>query len=470
MEHSYMFGMNVYTFVVGTEPLKVLYLDGSSAANMPSGPIDTQEILWHGEIRDGGWHDERNEIVELCAWGKKYDIHGFVRMEFDFEIMLCDFTQGVSLVSGLTLLPTKGGIRGPGGPHGPHGPHGPGGGGSPPPDGKVPHDDPFTTFARHHPRFDTAGNKQMLPGGLWEDPEPPKGWKGTLLPRSSVTFGAIQAGNWHNVPSGLNGVILDHAGVISFFDPKYTSLVEARRGIDRMKWRAGNITKSDVEVFRAELDEVLTRKRKRSQVRWDGLLRSVVERHADRLEFLSEWLGDDRRNVTEGVVYARRTVLEMLAPYFVVDSIPSDYKTNLTWLEPTMHYCSTAYTSHLPVDDFTPQEHMLKGAVEVVMKEICRTLGVIWVDAFDAEESHSEQEQRDQLVRWRGEVEKLKQWLGWAVWVKCKPACGPFELCSLPQWPFDTRWGDPDGGDDLTPRCMSRIEQQGGPKLGGNRQ
>lgn len=51
----------------------------NSAANMQSGTIDTQEILWHGELREGGWRDERNEIVELCDWGKKYGIHGFVR-------------------------------------------------------------------------------------------------------------------------------------------------------------------------------------------------------------------------------------------------------------------------------------------------------------------------------------------------------------------------------------------------------
>ncbi|KIO22403.1 hypothetical protein M407DRAFT_216435 [Tulasnella calospora MUT 4182] len=462
-EHSYMFGWNVYTFVVGSEPLRVLYLDGSSAANMQSGTIDTQEILWYGELREGGWRDERHEIVELCSWGQQYDIHGFVRMEFDFEIMLCDFTKRVSLVSGLTLLPTNRGRRGPGG--------------GPPPGrkpGEVPpgpptDDDPLESLAAGHSRFETLPDDhleppqppEMPPRVPWEDPVPPKGWKGSLLSGSAVTFGGIQAGNWHNAPSGLNGVILDHAGTISFFNPKYTSLVEARRGVDRMKWRAGNITKSDVELFRAELDAVLTRKEKGSDVRWDGLVRSVVERHADRLEFLSEWLGADHKNVTEGVVYARRTVLEMLAPYFVVDSIPSDYKTNVTWLNPTMHYCSTAYTSHLPVDDFTPQEHLLKEAVEVVTTEICRTLGVVWLDAFDAEAVQNETEQRERLVKWKGEIGRLMDWLGWAVWVKCKPICGPFELCSLPQWPFDMRWGDPDGGDDLTPRCMSRIELQG---------
>ncbi|KAG8955047.1 hypothetical protein FRC00_005592 [Tulasnella sp. 408] len=394
---------------------------------MQSGTIDTQEILWHGELREGGWRDERREIVELCSWGEKYDIHGFVRMEFDFEIMLCDFTQRVNLVSGLALLPTHRDMPGPGGP-----PPGRKPGKGPP--GLPMDNDPLGLFAKGHSRFETSPGDHLeppqppkmplpFPG---EDPIPPKGWKGSLLSGSTVVFGAIQAGNWHNAPSGLNGVVLDHAGAISFFDPKYTSLVKARRGVDRMKWRVGNITKSDVELFRADLDSALTRKEKGSDVRWSGLVRSVVERHADRLEFLFEWVGAERKNVTEGIVYARRTILEMLAPYFVVDSVPSNYQTNLTWLNPTMHYCSTAFTSHLPVGDFTPQEHLLKRAVEVVTTEICRTLGVIWLDAFDAEQVENEMEQRDKLARWKGEIGRLMDWLGWAVWVKCKPACGPF--------------------------------------------
>ncbi|KAG8900058.1 hypothetical protein FRC01_010276, partial [Tulasnella sp. 417] len=181
-EHSYLFGWNVYTFVVGSEPLKVLYLDGSSAANMQSGTIDTQEILWHGELKEGGWRDERHEIVELCSWGKQYDIHGFVRMEFDFEIMLCDFTQRVSLVSGLTLLPVNRGGRGPG--------RGPPPGRKP---GEVPpgpptDDDPLGLLATSHSRFESSPDDrleppqppQMPPRDPWEDPVPPKGWKGSL--------------------------------------------------------------------------------------------------------------------------------------------------------------------------------------------------------------------------------------------------------------------------------------------------
>lgn len=46
---------------------------------MKTGTIDTQEILLHGEIREGGWIDEYNRLEELCEWGKEFGLQGFVR-------------------------------------------------------------------------------------------------------------------------------------------------------------------------------------------------------------------------------------------------------------------------------------------------------------------------------------------------------------------------------------------------------
>lgn len=90
---------------------------------------------------------------------------------------------------------------------------------------------------------------------------------------------------------------------------------------------------------------------------------------------------------------------------------------------------------------------------------------VIWVDAFDAEELHDEEKQRKLIAKWTAEVKSLMDWLGWAEWVKCKPACKPYEMCSLPQWPYDAQWMDPELEISYTPKCMSRIEQDpGGPE------
>lgn len=236
----------------------------------------------------------------------------------------------------------------------------------------------------------------------------------------------ILAGNSHNSAPGVNGVDLDYSKAVSFFDSKYSSLALSRKGVDRTKWRARDISGEDVEVFRAELLGALTRKQGGSGVKWDAIIRSVVERHAGRLEFLSDWLGEDRKNVTHSIVHARQMILTMLTPYLSIPSIPSDYKTNTTWLSPAMHHCSTSFTSHLPVNRFTPQEHRLKHSVESAMKEICRTLGVIWINAFDSEELDDNYAQRQLLREWKEEIKRLMDWLGWAEWVKCKPACNQY--------------------------------------------
>ncbi len=59
------------------------FIDGwrGSAAKMPTGPMDTQEILMHGELREGEYRNEWGRIAELCSgeWVKDFGIQGFVR-------------------------------------------------------------------------------------------------------------------------------------------------------------------------------------------------------------------------------------------------------------------------------------------------------------------------------------------------------------------------------------------------------
>ncbi|TFY64483.1 hypothetical protein EVJ58_g2603 [Rhodofomes roseus] len=106
-EHSQTFlrGQNgtLFTFMT-TRELKLIYFDGCSA-NKRGGVADTQDVLIWGEVGHGRepWRSdpELDRITDACAWGRKYGIDGFVRMEYDFEIMYCDFSQGLTLVSSL---------------------------------------------------------------------------------------------------------------------------------------------------------------------------------------------------------------------------------------------------------------------------------------------------------------------------------------------------------------------------------
>ena len=60
-------------------PLKVVYFDGKSAAKLPNGPLDTQDLLAWGELRPENMWNEVLRIHDLCTWGEKFGVDGFVR-------------------------------------------------------------------------------------------------------------------------------------------------------------------------------------------------------------------------------------------------------------------------------------------------------------------------------------------------------------------------------------------------------
>ncbi|KAJ7485239.1 hypothetical protein B0H11DRAFT_2173093 [Mycena galericulata] len=87
--------------LVATRPLRVLYFDGSSAIKMPDGPMDTQDLLiWGAVLPERGtieWEYER--LHRLCEFGHTLGIDAFLRMQLNFEIMLCNFSDGVKITT-----------------------------------------------------------------------------------------------------------------------------------------------------------------------------------------------------------------------------------------------------------------------------------------------------------------------------------------------------------------------------------
>lgn len=84
------------------KPLKLLYLDGMAAGKTDMGTLDTQDRLlvnttWtpHGP----GGMGERDRALKLCDLVAEYAVDGILRMEAGFEIILCNFSTGVELVS-----------------------------------------------------------------------------------------------------------------------------------------------------------------------------------------------------------------------------------------------------------------------------------------------------------------------------------------------------------------------------------
>lgn len=83
-EHSIIFcremeGGGWHLTLAATRTLKLLYFDGNSAAKIPEGTMDTQDIITWGGPRPDRFNDEWNRIRDLCAWGKEFKIDGFVR-------------------------------------------------------------------------------------------------------------------------------------------------------------------------------------------------------------------------------------------------------------------------------------------------------------------------------------------------------------------------------------------------------
>ena len=87
-EHSYLFCRDRSPYLqqgcwhltlATTRSLKVVYFDGSSAAKIPYGSLDTQDLIAWGVSDSHDIHDERQRIRELCKWGRNFGVDGFVR-------------------------------------------------------------------------------------------------------------------------------------------------------------------------------------------------------------------------------------------------------------------------------------------------------------------------------------------------------------------------------------------------------
>ena len=82
-----------------TRPLKrLLYIDGMTAAKSPLGTLDTQDLVLCNSSRNPLFDMQRAQ--ELCKLGSEWDIEGFIRMEAGFEMIKCNFSDGLDFVSG----------------------------------------------------------------------------------------------------------------------------------------------------------------------------------------------------------------------------------------------------------------------------------------------------------------------------------------------------------------------------------
>ncbi|KAI9369229.1 hypothetical protein BJX61DRAFT_164727 [Aspergillus egyptiacus] len=93
--------------------LRLLYIDGMSAAKTTNGTLDSQDrILFRSGQEDGGEGrlDDRKRAKLFCQmirdrWHGRLD--GMIRMEAGFEIVLCDFTRNLELLRVSRVRPSQ---------------------------------------------------------------------------------------------------------------------------------------------------------------------------------------------------------------------------------------------------------------------------------------------------------------------------------------------------------------------------
>ncbi|KAG5636230.1 hypothetical protein H0H81_008737, partial [Sphagnurus paluster] len=407
-----------FTFVT-TRPLKVLYFDGSSAAKMKGGPLDSQDILWWGQPFTE-W-DERSRINGLCEWGKQFGLDGFVS-----EVMLCDFSEGLQIVSKLNLVSSR------------------------------------------NPRRHTSDNIAFADE------------------LSQLMTTVIETGSWHNHYPGDPRIELDFSRLVSFYDTSLApSLVPSRRQQKRYEHRPGGVSAIDVQAVRQRLADALTTTGNGSGIQWKSLFRIITLRYADRLEMIRYLLNTTEAETSRSPVETAKLVQQQLrislTPYIIMGAVPVDEDAgprNHSWTAPIFKHCAVTHTDFIPssptiASSLTPSEQLILGAIRDTNKEICRVTVKMWAEGVykgldpvlkqPSSSVPSPDGVGSLMYEWKNEIDRLFKWLDWSVWAKCRPACGFEEMCYLPTWPFRIRPGAPSPGPEPegpSPPVVEYSEEQ----------
>ncbi|KAI0107460.1 hypothetical protein GGR51DRAFT_515562 [Nemania sp. FL0031] len=107
-----------------TRPMRYIYIDGMGGGKTSMGTLDSQDLIlrgknpddgpeqapWMRDQRDeeppkppsaGGPMDERERATDLCGLARGWGLDGVIRMEAGFEIIQCDFSNGLEQVQAL---------------------------------------------------------------------------------------------------------------------------------------------------------------------------------------------------------------------------------------------------------------------------------------------------------------------------------------------------------------------------------
>lgn len=267
---------------------------------------------------------------------------------------------------------------------------------------------------------------------------------GLIYSRISVqhAFEVMHSASWRENYPGETRIVLDFSGLVSFYDTALVpSLVPRRVGLERWDHRVGGISSEDIERVQDRLAEALVRQPlTTSGIDWKTVLRVVVDRYASRLETMQYLLNMtlDDRSTFDHAQQVQRQLHTVLLSCIVFAALPpnTSITANATnsWAAPIFRACATSHAASILAREMTltPSERVLLQAIRETTHEICRVVTKMWasglmagVDPFYPPEQRPDADHMHTLMsEWREDLTRLISWLGWSVWVKCRPACG----------------------------------------------
>ncbi|KAI6907261.1 hypothetical protein KC318_g4733 [Hortaea werneckii] len=399
-------------------PLRLLYVDGQSAAKSTKGTLDMQDLVLlhenppeeaveairrsrklsedeeynfgkfsHDEPHAtdfetcGEPHEQRLSIApraedprrphgggplgegvraerlcELARTEYKGRIDGILRMEAGFEIILCDFAQHLDVVSIAAADPNTDG-----------------------PGSDARSNDMLSYYQAVASRYDGIGGRRVM----------------------------LEYSNFLTLFADEDALYFDETG----------------------RPRVKNETQL-IAPFRREIRDLALSDRTTDQgMDWQAVSDMITNRYADRIAYLAS---DEIEDVQDFRAEAGRAI----RPHI-------DYGNRNTSRE--IEHCSKyALPSTKPSE--SAKGVLAYDSIYTVNSVICRTL--------------SEASVIDTLAHGLTMMHGLESWLGWTNWKKCS-SCGPHEVCFLPIWPAG------DAKDFEHPRCRSDFSGPPGNYWGG---
>ncbi|CAJ2506766.1 Uu.00g079520.m01.CDS01 [Anthostomella pinea] len=210
-----------------TRELRVLYIDGMAAGKTDMGTIDTQDYLLTGNQGERHSMNDWARAEDLCKLAKPWRIDGFIRMEPGFEVIYCDFTEGLRLVS-----------------------------------------------THQQPEMND-------PGSLVDADASEAGWGGLM----TFAWARAAAQRYHDI--GASRVMLDYSSMVSayFYPANLTNPKPDRPELPRLT----NSKDWELQIMREHIGYTTLRSRGTAERRvgWQGVVDMIVSRYANRFPLMA---------------------------------------------------------------------------------------------------------------------------------------------------------------------------------------